>query len=373
MNHKERMLAAIRLQEADKVPRGEEMIHDVLVTRLVGDPIPGEEENALYRWMFEPLSDREFERHKRARDILGFDWLMVFPRTLNQLVGESGKGHKVYRDSWGIVTEVGDETMTILETPINSPADLGKYEFPQVEQFAFDNVLRWIHDCTFYVCPQLDTGFFFVSQLVGFERYMHFIFDCPRELHGFMGKFAEFQIRMADHLLDLGSDCVYLSDDHAYNSGPFLSPEHLWEFDFQYLKRIVEHVHSRGKPCLLHSCGNLEHTIEPLIETGIDALHGFQPTAHNEIIEQKQKYGDRLCLMGNLDVNYLMPHGTPYEIDQAVKELVHGVGHGGGLVVSTCNLLDADVPPENALAMHLAVEKYGRYPLPVDAENSVPT
>ena len=279
MNHKERMLAALQLKEPDKVPRGEEMIHDVLVSKLLGDSTPEDAENALYRWMFEPLTDRHFERHKSARELLGFDWLMVFPRTLNEFVRDGGEGRKVYRDSWGIVTEVGDEDMAILETPIIKPEDMKRYKFPTPSDFAFDNVLRWIEDGTFFVFPQLDTGFFFANQLIGFDRYMYFMNDYPGELHDFMKRFTDFEIQMADHLCDLGADTVFLSDDHAYNHGPFLSPDHLWEFDFQYLKRTVDHVHSRGKPCVMHSCGNVNQTIELLIETGIDGLHGFQPTA----------------------------------------------------------------------------------------------
>jgi len=63
----------------------------------------------------------------------------------------------------------------------------------------------------------------------------------------------------------------------------------------------------------------------------------------------KEKVGNQLCLIGNLDISRLLPFGSPYEVDQAVKNLIEKVGKKRGLVISTCNLLDMDVPVEMLL------------------------
>ena len=75
----------------------------------------------------------------------------------------------------------------------------------------------------------------------------------------------------------------------------------------------------------------------------------------------KMKYGDKLCLMGNVDLDYLLPHGKPEEIEEKVKWLIGVIAKDGGYILSTCNILTKDVPPENALAMYQSAEKYGRY------------
>jgi uroporphyrinogen decarboxylase len=172
---------------------------------------------------------------------------------------------------------------------------------------------------------------------------------------------TEFQISLAHEAVARGADCIWLSDDHAGVDAPFLSPDMLWDLDFRFQKRIVDEVHRLGKPCVMHSCGNLNKTIEGMIATGVDGIMGFQPTANNDISSYKKKYGDRIVLIGNICVTRLMPRGTPWEIDQEVKKLVEKIGYGGGFVLSTCNSLLKDEPIANVLAMHLGAEKYGHH------------
>jgi uroporphyrinogen decarboxylase len=137
----------------------------------------------------------------------------------------------------------------------------------------------------------------------------------------------------------------------------------LWDLDFQYQKRVVDAVHSQGVPCIMHSCGNLNKTIELMVATGIDGIMGFQPTAHNDIVQYKEKYGDDICFIGNICVTELMPKATPWQIDQEVERLIREVGRDGGFILSTCNALLHDEPIENVVTLHLAAEKYGVYPL----------
>ena len=65
--------------------------------------------------------------------------------------------------------------------------------------------------------------------------------------------------------------------------------------------------------------------------------------------------------MGNLDLDRLMTFGTPEEVQAQVRWLCETIGPGGGFILSTCNILIDAIPPENALAMYRAAEKYGVY------------
>ena len=75
----------------------------------------------------------------------------------------------------------------------------------------------------------------------------------------------------------------------------------------------------------------------------------------------KKKYGDCLCLIGNIDTNYTLPYGTPQEVEKEVKNLIETVAPGGGFILRASNLLTADIPKVNVLAMYYAAEKYGVY------------
>jgi len=274
-------------------------------------------------------------------------------------VGNSVHGNKLVRDIWGAVQEISNESSTIVAKPIESISEIGNYKFPEVDDFDFENVKRWIDDGEFFVASQIDTGFFKVNQLVGFEEYMEYIYFNQDEMHELMRKFTEFQKRMIDRLIELGVDCIWLSDDHAFNTGPFIPPHLMQEFDFNYMKQLVDYIHSKGLPVILHTCGNLNKTIEQIVATGVNGLHALQPSAHNDIYLYKQKYGKQICFIGNLDINELMPLGSPYEIAEKVKEMVENMFYDRtGFVLSTCNLLNSDIPIENAITMHMAAEKY---------------
>lgn len=361
MNHKERFVKALQLQQVDKLPHGDQMIHDKLVAQIVKQELPGDDANALAKWMNEPMSEENFLRHKKAREFLGFDWCQVFPMESVKDIGKTKEGHMIFKDVWGTVQAVSQDDSHIMEKPIKSEEEIEKYNFPKVSDFGFGNIKRWIDDGSFAVAAQLDNGYFKVNQLTGFEEYMFYINYNKKEMHKLMEKFTEFEIAMADHLIDMGVDVIWLGNDFCYNSGPFISPEALYEFDFQYMKQLVNHVHKRGLPVVLHCCGNINKTVEQMIATGVNAIHALQPAAHNDIYALKKKYGKDVCFIGNMDINELMPKGSPYEIDLKVKEMVDKLFYDRtGWVLSTCNLLSVDTPVENAITMHLAAEKYGK-------------
>jgi len=192
---------------------------------------------------------------------------------------------------------------------------------------------------------------------------MFCVHDRPEALKKLMERLSDLQIRIARAAVERGADCIWLANDYAFNQGTFIKPELLWEFDFQYEKKIVEEVHKLGVPCVLHACGRQTAMLDMIVELGVDALHAIQPTAGNDIRAIKKRYGSRLSLIGNVDISRLLPFGAPWEIDQAVKDLIVDVGGDGGYILTTCNGIMEDVPVENAITMHLACEKYGHYPL----------
>ncbi len=123
----------------------------------------------------------------------------------------------------------------------------------------------------------------------------------------------------------------------------------------------VEHARGKGLPSVLHCCGNLNKIFRMIIDTGVNAIQAIQPSANNNIYQYKKEYGKDICLIGNIDINELLPYGTPMQIDATIREMVEGLFFDHkGWVLGTCNLINYDVPVVNAVTMHLAAEKYGR-------------
>ena len=80
------------------------------------------------------------------------------------------------------------------------------------------------------------------------------------------------------------------------------------------------------------------------------------------IFKLKEKYGDRLCFMGNVSPQDLADKDEEY-IRAYCKKLIQKVGAGGGLILGSAHSINPAIKLENFLAMHEAVRKYGVYPL----------
>jgi uroporphyrinogen decarboxylase len=100
--------------------------------------------------------------------------------------------------------------------------------------------------------------------------------------------------------------------------------------------------------------------LDDLLTLGFDALHPLEP-GPMDIEAVKRDYGDRLCLVGNIDLHYTLTLGTPEEVDAEVKQRIETIGMGGGYMISSANSITSYCKIENVRAMIEAIRKYGAY------------
>lgn len=112
-----------------------------------------------------------------------------------------------------------------------------------------------------------------------------------------------------------------------------------------------------------HSCGAVRPLIPDLIESGIDILNPVQVSAAGmNTKELKKEFGRDLTFYGGgVDTQRILPHGKPQEVRDAVKRRIDDLAPGGGFIFNTVHNIQADVPPENILAMWEALQEFGVY------------
>jgi uroporphyrinogen decarboxylase len=86
-----------------------------------------------------------------------------------------------------------------------------------------------------------------------------------------------------------------------------------------------------------------------------------------DIAEVKRRYGDRVCLIGNIDCGELLSWGTPQQVTRTVRDTIRQAAPGGGYIMSSSNTIHSSVKPENYRAMIAATHHYGTYPLGFEA------
>ena len=85
--------------------------------------------------------------------------------------------------------------------------------------------------------------------------------------------------------------------------------------------------------------------------------------ASMDIAEMKRVYGDKICLIGNIDCAHLLSFGSPEDVKNAVKECIRKASPGGGHIISSSNVIHDGVPPKNYNAMIKTTKEYGTYPI----------
>ena len=129
--------------------------------------------------------------------------------------------------------------------------------------------------------------------------------------------------------------------------------------------RIFGWIHGNtGWQVLYHSCGSIYNLIPHIIEMGADIPNPVQcGTARVDPQRLKAEFGDHLVFWGGgVDTQTVLPFSTPEEVRQQGQERISILGRGGGHVYAPTQDGQADVPPENLIAMYNAVREYGRYP-----------
>ncbi len=137
----------------------------------------------------------------------------------------------------------------------------------------------------------------------------------------------------------------------------------LWmETEGPFARRIADAVREGGSMVIVHNCGNgvyFDAQIETMQPVAIS--FAYTPDDCKDMAEMKEKYGDKVALIGYVDPAWHMFLGNPEQVKQECKRQIEELAKGGGYILST----GCEFPPNgsllNAIAMMEAAELYGKY------------
>ena len=203
---------------------------------------------------------------------------------------------------------------------------------------------------------------------IGWDVFTNLLYEAPHHLEKIWDERVDYAVmRNAIYAENKLAPVMQFCEDLAYKGGLLISPEHIRKHFIPRFKRAIQPLKDSGIKLIFHCDGNLMEILEDLIEAGIDGLNPIDPSAGMDIGYIKQKYGDKLILVGNVDGSRILPFGTPQEVREEVASCIGKASPGGGhLIQCGCGELMPDVPLENALAYFDAVREFGKYPISYD-------
>lgn len=194
---------------------------------------------------------------------------------------------------------------------------------------------------------------------MGFDGFAFALYDNPGLIETVINRYAEWTARVVEHLNESGLDFLMAADDIAYKTATMMSPQVFREMFLPAMKKAANAI---KLPWIYHSDGNLMPVFDDLLTLGMNAVHPFEP-GPMDIAQAKKDYGDRICIMGNIDLHYTLTLGNTEEVEAEVKQRIAEVGPGGGYILATSNGIAYYCKPENIIAMAETVHQYGAYPL----------
>lgn len=284
-----------------------------------------------------------------------------FSRDLPGGVRESFWGWRVKR-----VMGASGPAETYVDFPLAGATtieELERHPWPTPDWFDFSDFKERLEPWRDFAVMATNVSVFQHPSFVrGFDELLMDMALAPEMAEFVFDRFTDFYLGYFDRMLSAADgriDILRQGDDLGTQTGPLISPEMFRTYLKPRIAQFVDLAHSHGVAFMYHSCGAIRPFVEDLIEVGIDILDPLQAAAAGmEAQALKDAYGDRVCLHGAIDTQYLLPQGTPSEVAAEVGRLIEILGAGGGYVLAPCHVLQADVPTANVLAMRDATLAY---------------
>ena len=339
----ERVFKTLNLQEPDVVPTCE-LIVDPKVQNVI---LPG-------------ASYEDFVEFMDLDAAVYYEWAYDRYETVDEAKG-------IIRDKFGVIKRLTTEVDAIpIEAPIKSEKDLDNYTPPDPDvpwkYKALEAAVKRFKGQRSVIATAMDV-FYQVNEIRGMYDHFMDVVRNPDLIERLTEIVLDYNLRYIRNCIKVGADIIWITGDIATTIGPMVSPKHIERFAIRPLKATVDECKSHGVPCLKHTDGNIWSIFDMLVGTGIAGIHPIDPESGMDIGEAKTKYGNRVCLIGNIDCGATLCWGTEEEVRQEVKECIRKAGAGGGLICASSNSIHSGVKPENYVTMVKAIREYGRYPL----------
>jgi len=241
--------------------------------------------------------------------------------------------------------------------------DFERYPWPRVEEydfFAFEYLNSHLPEGMGLILSHGGGVFEHLTWIMSLEGLSNALFETPDLVRATADRLGELMIGFYRTILEFDRlIAVFPGDDMGYRSATMISPQQLRSLTLPWHKRFAAMAHSRGVPYFLHSCGKILAIMEDLIsDVEIDGKHSFED-AIIPAPEFQKLYGNRIAVLGGLDLN-ILSGGSVEDVRRETLHLLEMCAPHGRYAAGSGNSVPSYVPVVNYLAMVEETHIYGR-------------
>ena len=162
-------------------------------------------------------------------------------------------------------------------------------------------------------------------------------------------------------VLEAGADAIFASWYFCSLSVGW-SPAIFREVFLPMIKAHVELVHAYDAIYDYYDDGLCMGIADMIEGAGVDVFETLTPPPVGDVdlAELKRRIGDRVCLKGYGDLLWVIKHGTPEDVESMVREAMEVAAPGGGFIMGTSDSIREGTPRENVVAYFTAAREYGQ-------------
>jgi uroporphyrinogen decarboxylase len=264
------------------------------------------------------------------------------------------------------LVQQGEGLMGHGEVLVNSMKEINEWDWSGFPKRYFDHFSPYFDALKSVMPPGMravggvGNGIFETAQdFVPFTHLSYLVYDDEEAFTLLFNKIGELFATLWAQFLERYGDMYALcrtGDDLGFKSSTLIQPELIITHIIPQYKKIVDQVHAKDKPFLLHSCGKIFSVMDQIIATGINAKHSNED-AIAPFSEWVERYGDSIGNFGGVDMNVLCIEDEK-TIAEYVNEVLTNCDGKKGIAIGSGNQIADYVPPEGFEAMVQAVMEF---------------
>jgi len=187
--------------------------------------------------------------------------------------------------------------------------------------------------------------------------------DDPEFAHELLEMAYSVDLKCMEIVLEDGVDLIDARG--CYETAPLWSPRLYDEFFAARVARKAALAHQAGAKFSYFSSGNFVPHLESLLAADVDLINCVRPFPGgiNDMRLLKRRVGHRICLWGGINPEEDIERATPPRIHGAVIEAILGAAPGGGFVLSPGGSLFDPHAYDNVMTFIEAALEFGTYPI----------
>ena len=384
MTGRERMLTAFRRQKADSVPVSPD-ISAMVPVRLTGQPfdemfLDGKPHNGY-------ASASVAQAYVDAVKYYGMDGWYIYG-SMREI---SPEGRPQWQSRLERLPQGGQMKYEVAQTPYGELTKKTLYpvsEPPWEEEKPVKDLRRdwpklrammgeggdWCWEKTFNdrdrigelgvysVAIGIPQDWWFFQRDGGYNVMFYDYADDPSYVQEIFEFYERYALARVEAACQAGADEIMLGG--SASSLSVSSPKNFRKYDLPLIQKAAGICKRHGVYSHLHVCGRSRKVVEMVCEeTDVDVMEPLEepPGGDVDIAEIKKRYGQKICMKGNINTFEFMLRATPEQVEEKAKRLIDNCAADGGFILSTGDQCGRDTPDANLFKLVEVARTYGRY------------